>query len=212
MSLIIFLKIFTVCLLGAMSPGPSMVVVINNAIFKNRYHGILTSLGHGIGIGIYALFAVLGIGLVIKTNLFVFSVIKIVSIIFLIYLGFKSITNQDELDFDKKVLKDGITSFFQGLSISLLNPKIFIWFVAIYSQFMSIENDIILNTYLILTAGIVDATWYIILTLLVTSSLALRFIKSKSFLLQTFVGYVFILIGLLLLTQFLLENFHLIMS
>ena len=212
MSLIIFLKIFTVCLLGAMSPGPSMVVVINNAIFKNRYHGILTSLGHGIGIGIYALFAVLGIGLVIKTNLFAFSVIKIISIIFLIYLGFKSITNQDELDFDKKVLKDGITSFFQGLSISLLNPKIFIWFVAIYSQFMSIENDIILNTYLILTACIVDATWYIILTLLVTSSLALRFIKSKSFLLQTFVGYVFILIGLLLLTQFLLENFHLLIS
>lgn len=77
---------------------------------------------------------------------------------------------------------------------------------------MSIENDIILNTYLILTAGIVDATWYIILTLLVTSSVALRFIKSKSFLLQTFVGYVFILIGLLLLTQFLLENFHLLMS
>ena len=212
MSIIIFIKIFFVCLLGAMSPGPSMVVVINNAIFKNRYNGILTSLGHGIGIGIYALFAVLGIGLVIKTNLFVFSVIKIVSIIFLIYLGFKSITNQDELDFDKKVLKDGITSFFQGLSISLLNPKIFIWFVAIYSQFMSIENDIILNTYLILTAGIVDATWYIILTLLVTSSLALRFIKSKSFLLQTFVGYVFILIGLLLLTQFLLENFHLLIS
>ena len=212
MSLIIFLKIFSVCLLGAMSPGPSMVVVINNAIFKNRYHGILTSLGHGIGIGIYALFAVLGIGLVIKTNLFVFSVIKIVSIIFLIYLGFKSITNQDKLDFDKKDLRDGITSFFQGLSISLLNPKIFIWFVAIYSQFMSIENDIILNTYLILTAGIVDATWYIILTLLVTSSVALKFIKSKSFLLQTFVGYVFILIGLLLLTQFLLENFHLLMS
>jgi len=212
MSIIIFLKIFSVCLLGAMSPGPSMVVVINNAIFKNRYHGILTSLGHGIGIGIYALFAVLGIGLVIKTNLFVFSVIKIVSIIFLIYLGFKSITNQGKLDFDKKDLRDGITSFFQGLSISLLNPKIFIWFVAIYSQFMSIENDIILNTYLILTAGIVDATWYIILTLLVTSSVALKFIKSKSFLLQTFVGYVFILIGLLLLTQFLLENFHLLMS
>ena len=57
MSIIIFLKVFFVCLLGAMSPGPSMVVVINNAIFKNRYHGILTSLGHGIGIGVYAFFA-----------------------------------------------------------------------------------------------------------------------------------------------------------
>ena len=76
MSLLIFLKIFTVCLLGAMSPGPSMVVVINNAVFKNRFHGILTSLGHGIGIGVYALFAVLGVALIIKTNLFVFNIIK----------------------------------------------------------------------------------------------------------------------------------------
>ena len=64
MSLLIFLKIFAVCLLGAMSPGPSMVVVINNAIFKNRLNGILTSIGHGIGIGIYALFAVLGLSLI----------------------------------------------------------------------------------------------------------------------------------------------------
>ena len=70
MSLIVFLKIFIVCLLGAISPGPSMVVVINNAIFKNRFHGILTSIGHGIGIAIYALFAVLGIALIIKTNIF----------------------------------------------------------------------------------------------------------------------------------------------
>ena len=64
MTIILFLKIFIVCLLGAMSPGPSMVVVINNAIFKNRFNGILTALGHGFGIGIYALCAVLGIGLI----------------------------------------------------------------------------------------------------------------------------------------------------
>ena len=69
MSLFVFIQIFFVCLLGAMSPGPSMVVVINNAIFKNRYHGILTSIGHGLGITIYAIFAVIGIGLIIKTNI-----------------------------------------------------------------------------------------------------------------------------------------------
>ena len=201
MSEIIFLKIFIVCLLGAISPGPSMVVVINNAIFKNRFHGILTSLGHGIGIGIYALFAVLGIALIIKTNIFIFNGLKLISIIFLIYLGYKSITNQSNLNFDELDLKSGIESFFQGLSISLLNPKIFIWFVAIYSQFMSIENDLIFNIYLILTAGIVDTTWYIVLTFLVTSNVALEFIKSKSKVLQKIVGLVFLLIGLFLLFQ-----------
>ena len=204
MSLLIFLKIFAVCLLGAMSPGPSMVVVINNAIFKNRLNGILTSIGHGVGIGIYALFAVLGIALIIKTNLFIFNVIKFLSIIFLIYLGVKSIIANDRLEFDGRDISSGFTSFLQGLSISLLNPKIFIWFVAIYSQFMSVDNGMIFNIILILTASIVDAIWYVILTILVTTKIALDFIKDKSVLLQKFVGSVFIIIGALLLVELLI--------
>ena len=205
MSAITFLQIFVVCLLGAMSPGPSMVVVINNAIFKNRYHGILTSIGHGIGIGIYALFAVLGIGIVMETNLFLFNGMKFLSVIFLIYLGVKSIINKTKLNFDKKNnAKEGVTSFLQGFSISILNPKIFIWFVAIYSQFMSLDNDIMFNSYLVLTAGIVDAAWYIFLTLLVTSNLALEFVKNKIAKLQRFLGIIFIALGLALLSQILI--------
>ena len=200
MSLIIFLQIFFVCLLGAMSPGPSMVVVINNAIFKNRYHGILTAIGHGIGIGIYALFAVIGIGLVIKTNLELFNFIKVLSIIFLLYLGVKSVFSKNQINFDQKKRRGGAISFFQGLSISILNPKIFIWFVAIYSQFMSENNDIVFDSYLVLTAGIVDATWYIILTILVTSGAALEFFKKRSVVLNKVIGILFILIsGFLLL-------------
>ena len=204
MSLLIFLKIFAVCLLGAMSPGPSMVVVINNAIFKNRLNGILTSIGHGVGIGIYALFAVLGIALIIKTNLYVFNVIKFLSIIFLVYLGVNLMITNDKLEFDGKDINSGFTSFLQGLSISLLNAKIFIWFVAIYSQFMSVDNDMIFNTILILTASIIDAIWYVILTLLVTTNIALDFIKDKSVLLKKFVGSVFVIIGALLLIELLI--------
>ncbi len=205
MSVVVFLKIFSVCLLGAISPGPSMVVVINNAIFKSRFHGILTSIGHGIGIGIYAFFAVVGIAIVIKTNIIVFNGIKILSIVFLIYLGIKSImTSDNQLDFNVKDLNGKITSFFQGLSISLLNPKIFVWFIAIYSQFMSIDNDKIFNTCLILTASIVDIIWYIALTFLVTSIMAIDFIKNKSKLLNKLVGYIFILIGIFLILEFLI--------
>ncbi len=187
-----------------MSPGPSMVLVINNAIFKNRFHGILTSIGHGIGIGIYALFAVLGVAIIIKTNIFLFNGIKIISIIFLIYLGVKSIISKNKLDFYRKDFKGGMTSFFQGFSISVLNPKIFIWFVAIYSQFMSVDNNIIFNTYLVLTASIVDIIWYVSLTFLVTSKVTLKFIKNRNILLQKFVGSVFIIIGVILLIQILI--------
>ena len=198
MSLVIFFKVFSMCLIGAMSPGPSMVVVINNAIFKNRYHGIITSIGHGIGISIYAVFAVIGIGMIIKTNLILFNSIKLVSIIFLIYMGVKSIFNKKSIDFENKNFKGGTTSFFQGFAISILNPKIFIWFIAIYSQFMSEKNDFLFNAYLVITAGIVDSIWYIFLTILTTSSVSLNFVKKNNYVLNKITGYLFILIGMAL--------------
>ena len=166
MSIFLFLQIAFICLLGAMSPGPSMLVVINNAIFKNKFNGILTALGHGFGIGIYALFAVLGIGLIIETNIMLFNVIKIVSILFLFYLGINSIITIKKIEFKKEKLIDSGRSFLQGLSISLLNPKILICFVAIYSQFMSKSNDFLFNTYLVLIAGVIDTCWYILLTIM----------------------------------------------
>jgi threonine/homoserine/homoserine lactone efflux protein len=204
MTLVTFVQVFTVCLLGAMSPGPSMAVVINNAIFKGRYNGILTSIGHGIGIACYATFAVLGLGLIIKTNVFIFNGLKVLSIIFLIFIGVKSILNKEKLDLKKKDVKGNTFSFLQGFSISILNPKILVWFIAIYSQFMSADNELIFNMYLVSIAGITDACWYIILTLVVTTSSALSFFHTKITLIQKIQGFFFISLGLGLLINLLI--------
>ena len=204
MTLITFVQVFTVCLLGAMSPGPSMAVVINNAIFKGRYNGILTSIGHGIGIAVYATFAVLGLGLIIKTNIFIFNGLKILSIIFLIFIGVKSILNKEKLNLEKKDAKKNTVSFLQGFSIAILNPKIFVWFIAIYSQFMSTDNELLFNIYLVSIAGIIDACWYIVLSMAVTSASALSFFQSKITLIQKIQGFLFIALGLGLLINLLI--------
>ena len=201
MTLLTFAQVFSVCLLGAMSPGPSMAVVINNAVFKGRYNGILTSIGHGIGIAFYATFAVLGLGLIIKTNLFIFNGLKILSIIFLIFIGVKSILSKEKLNLEEKNIKKNTISFLQGFSISILNPNILVWFIAIYSQFMSTDNALIFNIYLVSIAGIVDACWYIILTLAVTTASALSFFQKKLKLIQKIQGFFFISLGLALLAN-----------
>jgi len=201
MALITFGQVFIVCLLGAMSPGPSMAVVIHNAIFKGRYNGILTSIGHGLGIAIYATFAVLGLGLIIETNLIIFNSLKILSIIFLIFIGMKSILNKEKLNLEKKDVKEKTISFLQGFSIAILNPKILVWFIAIYSQFMSVNNELIFNIYLVLIAGIVDAFWYIFLTLAVTTASALTFFQTQILLIKKIQGFLFVAIGLVLLAD-----------
>ncbi len=196
MDLILISQIIIVCLLGAMSPGPSMVVVINNAITKSRVNGIIAAIAHGIGIAIYALFAVLGIGLIIQTSSFIFNGLQILSIFFLFYLGVQSLRYTDEIDFEDTQVKSGFTSFAQGFAISILNPKILIWFVAIYSQFMSVDNNLILNATLVITAGVVDTVWYILLVYLVTSGMIFGRIKKNYQMIEKIIGFLFIVLSI----------------
>lgn len=196
MDIVLISQIIIVCLLGAISPGPSMVVVINNAITKSRVNGIITAIAHGIGITIYALFAVLGIGLIIQTSSFIFNGLQILSIVFLFYLGVQSLRNINEIDFEDTSIKSGATSFAQGFIISILNPKIFVWFVAIYSQFMSTDNDLTFNAALVITAGIVDTLWYILLVYLVTTGMIFELIKSNYRFINRFIGILFVILSI----------------
>ena len=196
MTLVIFVQVFLVCLLGAMSPGPSMAIVINNAIFKGKYNGILTAIGHGVGIAVYATFAVFSLGLIIKNNIYIFNSLKVLSIIFLIFIGFKSLLNKEKLNLEKNTIEKNTISFLQGFSISILNPKILIWFIVIYTQFMSEDNELIFDIYLISIAGIVDACWYIILTFIITASSFSSLIHTKINLMKKVHGVFFIILGI----------------
>ena len=118
-------------------------------------------------------------------------------------MGMKSIFNKEKLNLEKKDVKRKTISFLQGFSISILNPKILVWFIAIYSQFMSVNNELMFNIYLVAIAGIVDALWYIFLTLAVTTASALTFFQTKILLIKKIQGFLFIVIGLVLLVDLL---------
>ena len=192
-----FIKVFLVCILGAIIPGPSWVLIINNALFKGKISGYLTSIGHGFGIAVYALIANLSIGIIIKSNIFLFNTIKIFSIIFLIYLGYKSFSSS-AINLQEKYLTGKFQSFLEGFSLAILNPKVLIWFMAIYSQFMSPNNELIFNFILIITAGIVDMSWYCLLVFFVVTAGLLPIIQDKILIFQRTIGSIFIAIGLAL--------------
>ena len=102
----------------------------------------------------------------------------------------------NEIDFEDTSIKSGATSFAQGFIISILNPKIFVWFVAIYSQFMSTDNDLTLNAALVITAGIVDTLWYILLVYLVTTGMIFELIKSNYRFIHRFIGILFVILSI----------------
>ena len=192
-----FIKVFLVCSLGAMSPGPSWVLIINNSLFKGKISGYITSIGHGLGIATYALIANLSIGVILQSNIFIFNTVKLFSIIFLIYLGYKSLVSSS-INIHEKKLRGKFQSFLEGFSLAILNPKVLIWFIAIYSQFMSPNNELIFNFILIITAGFVDMSWYCLLVFFVVTAGFLPIIQDKILIFQRSIGSIFIVIGLVL--------------
>ena len=89
MTFVFWLQFATVCVAGAMSPGPSLALIIRNSITINRFAGFMTAVGHGLGMGVYAVFAVTGLSIILTANELLFQLIQIIGILFLLYLGFQ---------------------------------------------------------------------------------------------------------------------------
>ena len=202
MTLIFWFQFAAVCIAGAMSPGPSLALIIRNSTKYNRLGGIMSAVGHGLGMGVYAIFAVTGLSIIILTNIYIFKSIQIVGIIFLFVFGILFIFQKNEkINIDDSQNK--LNSFLQGFSISILNPKILIWFSAVFSQFVRSDSTVLTNSILILTASAIDCIWYILVALIVTSYGLKDFFQKRINAIQKISGTVLVIISILLIINFL---------
>tara|TARA_B100001758_G_scaffold84375_1_gene71737 strand:- start:155 stop:763 length:609 start_codon:yes stop_codon:yes gene_type:complete len=197
MTFFVWSQFAIVCIAGAMSPGPSLAIVIRNNVNFNRLAGILTSIGHGIGIGVYATLAVLGLGLILQTNQTVFMIIQIIGLVLLFLFGLMFVFQKNKQD-KKEEKQSQLNSFLQGFTIAIINPKILIWFTAVYSQFIAIDASFYFNSILVLTASLIDAIWYIIVSILVTGYGLKNLLIEKKLMIQKTTGIVLIIISLML--------------
>ena len=79
MTFTIWLSLFTVCLLGAMSPGPSLAMVAKHSLAGGRANGLATAWAHALGIGIYAFITLIGLAVVLHQSPLLFKTISYAS-------------------------------------------------------------------------------------------------------------------------------------
>ena len=202
MNFFIWIQFAVVCLLGAMSPGPSVAVIIGNSLNYGRFSGILTSIGHGLGIALYAFVAVIGLGFIIVKYEYLFLIIQIFGSFFLILLGILFIINDVNYNYEKNI-KINTNSFIKGFIIAIINPKILIWFTAIFSNFIQNNANLVEKTILVITPFAIDTIWYIVVALVVTSNGLKDFFNKKQSYLQKLIGFFLIVIALSLLYKIL---------
>ena len=188
----------TICIVGAMSPGPSMALIIRNSIKYGRVSGVLSSVGHAIGIGIYAGVSVAGLQIILINNIFLFNTIQFCGSVFLLVLGILFLRDAGQ-KFSIQDEQKSVNSFMQGFAISILNPKILIWFAAIFSQFIEISSTNFIKLTMVLIASSIDGLWYIILTIIVTGFGLKQFLENNTKIIQNISGAVLIFISIIIL-------------
>ena len=91
MTLTAWLSIVTICCLGAMSPGPSLAVVLNQTVNNGRGHGLVASWFHAAGVGLWAFATIIGLAVIVTQSPMLFKVITWGGAAYLAWLGLKAL-------------------------------------------------------------------------------------------------------------------------
>ncbi|MBA4496588.1 LysE family translocator [Paenactinomyces guangxiensis] len=125
---------FLIGLALAISLGPDFLLMTKNTLTSGRKIGYMTLLGNRCSLLVHMTFAIMGLSVILQKSVLLFSVIRILGAIYLIYLGYKTLSMRIKNKGDKKEApkdEEQITSwqaFRSGLISNLLNPKVSLFF------------------------------------------------------------------------------------
>ena len=189
-----------VCALGAMSPGPSLAVVLRNTISGGRTQGVLTGIGHGIGFTIYAFLAVTGLSAILIANESAFSFLQWSGAAILLWLSYNMLTYQPS-DAPSEHPNSGRRGFIEGFLISFLNPKILVFLVAVFSQFIDPNMSSSDRIIMAVIAGLIDTVWYVLVATFLAGTSIIDKLRANSTLVDRIIGSALLILAILLIAK-----------
>ncbi|MBT4324222.1 MAG: LysE family translocator [Cryomorphaceae bacterium] len=177
-------------------PGPDILFVLNQSL-ESKKSGFLISIGLCSGLVVHTLILVFGLSAFIETNEYVISYLKYFGTLYLFYLAFDELKTK----FKQASKPNNTNLFLRGLYMNLVNPKVLLFFIAYFPNFLFSETLSISLQFLIL------GSIFIFQALIVFSSVSLASNKLVSYLkvdtadyrITYFKAFVFGIIGLSIL-------------
>lgn len=203
MSFSTWLALAAVCTLGAMSPGPSLAVVIRQTVAGSRARGVVTGCAHAIGIGIYALLTSFGLAVLITSSPLVYRLLALAGAAYLLWLGAGALRSGGAMaaPTDGVASGDMLAAARDGFAISLLNPKIAVFFLALFSQFVQPGMSAATHALMSVTAMVVDASWYALVAIVLSRAGMLGVLRRHGRWIDWVTGVVLIALALLTVSQ-----------
>ncbi|MEI4828345.1 LysE family translocator [Bacillus sp. FJAT-53711] len=120
-------------------PGADTMYIVGRSISQGRKAGVYSVFGIITGSLVHTLLVAFGLSIILTKSIILFNAIKIIGVIYLVYLGIRMIVDKTNVNFQANVSsKLNIRKIYiQGLLTSLTNPKVALFFIAFLPQFIN---------------------------------------------------------------------------
>ncbi|MDH6170130.1 threonine/homoserine/homoserine lactone efflux protein [Variovorax boronicumulans] len=162
--------------LGAMSPGPSFVMVARTAV-ASRSDGLAAALGMGAGGIVFAIAALAGLQAAFLAVPGLYLAIKGFGGAYLIYLGFRiwrgarqPLAMAQDTDASPRPQGRGGRTFLLGLATQVSNPKTAVVYASIFAAFLPREVPLVLALAVPVVIFCIETGWYTVVALALSSA------------------------------------------
>lgn len=150
----------------AIMPGPDILFVITQSLNVGWRRTIYIILGLMTGLVIYTALISLGVGQIVSNYPAALDIMKYLGAAYLLWLGvngiIKSRTKNSETEQKSVEIKEKrLDLYFRGVIMNLVNPKVMIFFLALFTPFLSGNEQQAQNEMIILGAIMIVITFII---------------------------------------------------
>ncbi|UOQ91914.1 LysE family translocator [Halobacillus shinanisalinarum] len=191
------------CIFLIILPGPDIAIVTKNTLTVGRIGGLKTALGICCAILIHTSAAVLGLSAIIMKSALLFSVFKYVGAVYLIYLGVKTLwylRKKEEaasVEMNTKSQFKNTSCFKQGFLTNILNPKVAVFFLTFFPQFVDSGSNTFLPFLIMgITFTVLTAIWFLLYVYLINQISAFMKEPKAQYIIEGITGTILIGFGI----------------
>lgn len=131
------LAFLTITVLAVISPGADFAMVSRNSLLYSRRAGLLTALGIGAGVTVHVGYSILGVGVLVRESLALFTALKLAGAAYLVFLGLRMLLAREDSVAEEAAGGAGVSSWAMlrsGFLTNALNPKTCLFVVSLFMQ------------------------------------------------------------------------------
>lgn len=125
-----------------LTPGPNMIYLISRSISQGRQAGVISLLGVIAGFLVHMLAAAIGLTALFLAIPLAYELLKWAGAVYLLWLAWQAVRPGAHSPFEAKNLPvdSPLKLFMMGFLTNVLNPKVAVFYLAIFPQFVSAQH------------------------------------------------------------------------